>query len=128
MNESNLDFPSSKVSIPLFLQRISIKEIKSHPWFLKNLPKELTEPAQAAYYQRDNPSFASLQSVEEIMKIVGEARNPAPVARTVPEWEGENEDENNEGVEEAEEEEEDEEDEYDKTVKQVHASGEFIIS
>lgn len=109
-------------------RRISIKEIKSHPWFLKNLPKELTEPAQAAYYQRDNPSFASLQSVEEIMKIVGEARNPAPVARTVPEWEGENEDENNEGVEEAEEEEEDEEDEYDKTVKQVHASGEFIIS
>lgn len=108
-------------------RRISIKEIKSHPWFLKNLPKELTEPAQAAYYQRDNPSFASLQSVEEIMKIVGEARNPAPVARTVPEWEGENEDENNEGVEEAEEEEEDEEDEYDKTVKQVHASGEFII-
>ncbi|XP_021742108.1 serine/threonine-protein kinase SRK2H-like [Chenopodium quinoa] len=107
-------------------RRITLKEIRSHPWFLKNLPKELTEQAQAAYYQRDNPSFASLQSVEEIMKIVGEARNPAPVSRPVPGWEDENEDDNDEDAEEVEE--EDEEDEYDKTVKQVHASGEFIIS
>lgn len=107
-------------------RRISIKEIKSHPWFLKNLPRELTEQAQAAYYQRDNPSFATLQSVEEIMKIVGEARSSAPVARPVPGWENENEDGDNEDAEE--EEEEDEEDEYDKTVKQVHASGEFVIS
>lgn len=110
----------------MFLQRITLKEIRNHPWFLKNLPKELTEQAQASYYQRDNPSFANLQSVEEIMKIVDEARNPVPIAKAVPGWENENEDDNDEDAEEVEE--EDEEDEYDKTVKQVHASGEFIIS
>ena len=106
------------------LQRISLKEIKSHPWFLKNLPRELTESAQAVYYQRGNPSF-SIQSVEEIMKIVGEARDPPPVSRPVKGfgWDGE-EDEGEEDVEE----EEDEEDEYDKRVKEVHASGEFQIS
>lgn len=106
------------------LQRITLKEIKSHPWFLKNLPRELTESAQAAYYQRGNPSF-SVQSVEEIMKIVGEARDPPPVSRPVKGfgWEGE-EDEPEEDVEEEEE----EEDEYDKRVKEVHASGEFQIS
>ncbi|CAO2836995.1 unnamed protein product [Amaranthus hypochondriacus] len=114
-------------------RRLSVKEIKSHPWFLKNLPKELTEQAQAMYYQRDNPnnpSFASLQSVEEIMKIVSEARNPAPIAKPVSGWEGENEDGNNEEAEEevVEEEEEEEEDVYEKTVKQVHASGEFVIN
>jgi serine/threonine-protein kinase SRK2 len=108
------------------LQRISLKEIKNHPWFLKNLPRELTESAQAAYYQRDNPSF-SIQSVDEIMKIVGEAREPPPVSRPVKGfgWEGEEEEED---VEEEVEEEEDEEDEYDKRVKEVHASGEFQIS
>lgn len=111
-------------------RRVSIREIKSHPWFLKNLPKELTEPAQAIYYQRDNPTLSSLQSVEDIMKIVSEARNPPPVSRPVPGWETENEDDKPDGQDETEEgeEEEDEEDEYEKTVKQVHASGEFIIS
>uniref|UniRef100_A0A803MVV6 non-specific serine/threonine protein kinase n=1 Tax=Chenopodium quinoa TaxID=63459 RepID=A0A803MVV6_CHEQI len=44
-------------------RRITLKEIRSHPWFLKNLPKELTPQAQAVYYQKDNPSFATLQSV-----------------------------------------------------------------
>lgn len=105
------------------LQRITIKEIKNHPWFLRNLPRELTESAQAIYYQRDSPNF-HLQSVDEIMKIVGEARNPPPVSRAVKGfgWEGE------EDLDEEVEEEEDEEDEYDKRVKEVHASGEFQIS
>uniref|UniRef100_A0A7C9CXX2 non-specific serine/threonine protein kinase n=1 Tax=Opuntia streptacantha TaxID=393608 RepID=A0A7C9CXX2_OPUST len=107
-------------------RRITIKEIKSHPWFVKNLPKELTEQAQAIYYQRDNPSLSSLQSVDEIMKIVKEARNPPPVLRPVPGWESENEDGKTEGAEQAEEEEE--EDEYEKTVREVHASGEFVVS
>lgn len=82
------------------------------------------------YYQRENPSF-HLQSVDDVMKIVGEARNPPPVSRPVRGfgWEGE-EDEAAEDLEaELEvEEEEDEEDEYDKRVKEVHASGEFQIS
>ncbi|KAB2004024.1 hypothetical protein ERO13_D11G162200v2 [Gossypium hirsutum] len=55
------------------VKRISIKDIKSHPWFLKNLPRELTEAAQATYYRKENPTF-SLQSVDEIMKIVEEAK------------------------------------------------------
>ena len=114
------------------MQRISIKEIKSHPWFLKNLPRELTESAQAVYYQRGNPSF-SLQTVE--------ARTPPPVPKPVRgfSW-GTEEDEDDEPGKEKEAEdqakeeedvdndEEDEEDEYDKRVKEVHASGEFQIS
>ena len=107
-------------------------EIKNHPWFLKNLPRELTESAQAAYYKRDNPSF-SLQTVDEIMKIVGEARNPPPSSKPVKGfgWATE-EEEDEEGIEDVdgkvEEEEEEEEDEYDKRVKEVHASGEFLVS
>lgn len=107
------------------MQRITIAEIKKHPWFLKNLPRELTEIAQAAYYRKENPTF-SLQSVEEIMKIVEEAKTPPPVSRSVGAfgWGGDGDAE--EEVEEVVE--EDEEDEYDKTVKQVHASGEIPIS
>lgn len=99
------------------------------------MPRELTESSQAMYYQRDNPSF-SLQGVDEIMKIVGEARNPPPSSRPVRGfgWGTEEEEEGNEDLdeevedEEVEEEEEEEEDEYEKRVKEVHASGEFQIS
>uniref|UniRef100_A0A453BZS2 non-specific serine/threonine protein kinase n=1 Tax=Aegilops tauschii subsp. strangulata TaxID=200361 RepID=A0A453BZS2_AEGTS len=30
-------------------KRITMREIRNHPWFLKNLPRELTEAAQAMY-------------------------------------------------------------------------------
>lgn len=113
------------------MQRITIAEIKKHPWFLKNLPRELTETAQAAYFRKENPTF-SLQSVEEIMKIVEEAKTPARVSRSIGAfgWGGEEDGEAKEedAEEEVEEVEEDEEDEYDKTVKQVHASGEVRVS
>lgn len=110
------------------LQRITIKEIKNHPWFLRNLPRELTESDQAIYYQRDNPSF-SLQSVEEIMKIVGEARIRCPSSRPIGGfgWGAEEGEEGEDNVD-VEEEEVEEEDEYDKRVREVHASGEFHIS
>ncbi|KAL7205826.1 hypothetical protein ACSBR2_018697 [Camellia fascicularis] len=115
----------SRIFVANSARRITIKEIKNHPWFLKNLPRELTEAAQAMYYRRENPSF-SPQTVEEIMKIVEEARTPPPVSRSIGGfgWGGE-EDEGKEEEEEDEEaeEEEDEEDEYDKTVKEAHASG-----
>ncbi|XP_077233371.1 serine/threonine-protein kinase SRK2A-like isoform X3 [Tasmannia lanceolata] len=106
-------------------KRTTIKEIKSHPWFLKNLPRELTETAQAIYYQTDNPSF-SLQSVDDIMKILSDARTPPPSSRSIGGfgWGGEDEEEDKD----EEEEEEEEEDEYEKRVKEVHASGEFHIS
>lgn len=113
----------------LVLQRITLKDIKKHPWFLKNLPRELTESNQAIYYQRDNPSF-SLQSVDEIMKIVTEARNPPPSSRPVRGfgWGAEENEEGSEDIDAEVDEEDDEEDEYDKRVKEVHASGEFHIS
>lgn len=55
-------------------KRITIPEIKQNPWFLKNLPKEIIEAEKKNYEeaQKDQPS----QSVEEIMRIVQEARMP----------------------------------------------------
>lgn len=97
---------------------------------MKNLPRELTESAQAMYYQRNNATFSGLQSVEDIMKIVGEARNPPPASRAVPgfPWG----DEDTDAVDNKEEvvggDDDDDEDEYDKHVKQVHASGEYHIT
>ncbi|CAA7404497.1 unnamed protein product [Spirodela intermedia] len=120
-------------------KRITIREIRTHPWFLKNLPRELTEAAQALYYQRNNSGAPvySLQSVDDIMKIVAEARTPAPVARSISGFslaaeDDEDDEEASEqrqppGGKKEEEEEEEEDDEYDKTVKQVHASGEFHL-
>ncbi|KAL9158649.1 hypothetical protein ABFS82_08G083100 [Erythranthe guttata] len=108
-------------------RRINIKEIKSHAWFMKNLPRELAETNQALYYKKDNPSF-SLQSVDEIMKIVSEARKPPPSSRNVPGfgWGGEDDEESKNDEEPVDE--EDDEDEYEKQVKAVHASGEFILT
>ncbi|XP_004511744.1 serine/threonine-protein kinase SAPK3-like [Cicer arietinum] len=55
-------------------KRITIMEIKQHPWFWKSMPREIFEGDRQGYMetQRDQPS----QSVEEIMRIVGEARKP----------------------------------------------------
>ncbi|KAG6737251.1 hypothetical protein POTOM_058764 [Populus tomentosa] len=116
----------SRIFVANSSRRISLSDIKSHPWFLKNLPKELMEPAQAIYYQRDNPSF-SLQSVDEIMKIVAEARQQPPSSKPVKGFGWEVEEDEEEDID-AEVEEEDDEDEYDKRVKEAHASGEYQIS
>nr|AGH25067.1 serine threonine protein kinase [Catharanthus roseus] len=110
-------------------RRISIKEIKSHPWFLKNLPRELTDAAQAVYYRKENPTY-SLQSVEEITKIVEEAKAPPPASRSISGfgWGVEEDEEKEEDVEAEVEEEDDEEDEYDKQVKEAQASGDVKLS
>ncbi|OMP01608.1 hypothetical protein COLO4_11768 [Corchorus olitorius] len=115
----------SRIFVASPSRRISIKDIKSHPWFLKNLPRELTEAAQAVYYRKENPTF-SLQTVEEIMKIVEEAKAAPPVSRSIGGfgWGGEEDGD----LKEEDVEEEEEEDEYEKTVKEVHASGEVHIS
>ncbi|RRT48023.1 hypothetical protein B296_00046064 [Ensete ventricosum] len=110
-----------------YLQRITIREIRNHPWFLKNLPRELTEAQQAQYYKRDTPTY-SLQSVEEIMRIVGEARTPPPSSTPVAGFGWAEEEEEEEGKQDQQENnEEEEEDEYDKRVKEVHASGEYPL-
>ncbi|XP_022763299.1 serine/threonine-protein kinase SRK2A-like [Durio zibethinus] len=116
----------SRIFVASPSRRITIKDIKSHPWFLKNLPRELTEAAQVAYYRKENPTF-SLQSVEEIMKIVEEAKIAPPVLRYIGGfgWGGE---EDEDAREEDAEEEVEEEDEYEKTVKEAHASGEIHVS
>ncbi|KAF8032735.1 hypothetical protein BT93_D1601 [Corymbia citriodora subsp. variegata] len=53
--------------------RISIPEIKKHPWFLKHLPKELIEGEKTNHEtKQDQP----LQNDEEVMRIIQEARTP----------------------------------------------------
>lgn len=107
-------------------QRITIKEIKNHPWFLKNLPRELTEAAQIMYYKKENPSF-SLQSDREITKIVEDAKIPPPTSRSIGGfgWGGE---EDGDGKEEEVNAEEEEEDEYEKKVKEAQESGDVQVS
>jgi serine/threonine-protein kinase SRK2 len=115
------------------MQRITMSEIKSHPWFLKNLPRELKEEAQAAYYIRRGGEvaggatstsnanvFSSLQSVEEIMRIVQEAQTVPRQPRHVSDygWGIASDDEDQQP--------EEEEDDYDRTVRQVHASGDLV--
>lgn len=119
-----------------------MSEIKSHPWFLKNLPRELKEEAQAAYYSRRGDAgasasnngnapaataFSSLQSVEEIMRIVQEAQTLPRPARPVAGY-GWGASEDDDDDEQYQGQEEEEEDDYDRTVRQVHASGDFDIS
>lgn len=79
------------------------------------------------YYKKENPAF-SLQSVDDIMKIVEEAKIPPPVSRSIGGfgW-GEEEDagkEENGTADGAD----DEEDEYDKRVKEAHESGEVPLT
>lgn len=90
---------------------------------MKNLPRELTESAQAIYYQKDNPSF-SVQSIDEIMRTVGEARNPPPSSKPIGGFGWGTEEDDTEVLEEELE----EEDEYEKQVREVHESGEFHIN
>lgn len=55
-------------------KRITIPEIRKHPWFLKNLPKELIEGEKTQYGEKE--SDQQDQSEEEIMRIIQEARTP----------------------------------------------------
>ncbi|KAL6609923.1 hypothetical protein ACP70R_039892 [Stipagrostis hirtigluma subsp. patula] len=119
----------SRIFVGNPLRRITMKEIKSHPWFLKNLPRELTEAAQSIYYRRDNnvPAFSD-QSTDEIMKIVSEART-IPKS-SIPGY-GYNDycsDEEGKDEEKEPKEEEDEEDECDRRVREVRESGELDMS
>ncbi|XP_052191249.1 serine/threonine-protein kinase SAPK1 isoform X3 [Diospyros lotus] len=50
-------------------KRITIPEIKGHPWFLKNLPVELMEGGAYESNDVNNPS----QSIEEVLAIIQEA-------------------------------------------------------
>ncbi|XP_057761653.1 serine/threonine-protein kinase SAPK3-like isoform X1 [Arachis stenosperma] len=58
-------------------KRITIPEIKQHTWFLKNLPREIIE-ADRRINEESGKEEPPSQSVEEIMRIVKEARKPYP--------------------------------------------------
>ncbi|MQL80959.1 hypothetical protein Taro_013418 [Colocasia esculenta] len=61
--------------------RITIPEIKSHPWFLKNLPRELVDAEKTNYTELEQNPAA--QSVEEIDRIIEEARTPAEGSKSI---------------------------------------------
>lgn len=63
----------SRIFEPIPSKRITIEEIKKHPWFQFHLPIELSEEHQHVYYKRD-ASSKSLQSVDEIMNLINEAK------------------------------------------------------
>ncbi|CAN6346717.1 unnamed protein product [Urochloa humidicola] len=109
-------------------RRITMREIKSHPWFLKNLPRELTEAVQLSYFRRDNsvPAFSD-QTTEEIMKIVKEARTMPKSSRSGYGYSDDFSDEE-EKEEENEPKVEEEEDECDKRVREVRESGELDMA
>ncbi|KAF5461910.1 hypothetical protein F2P56_017971 [Juglans regia] len=56
-------------------KRMTIPEIKNHPWFLKNLPVELMEGGSWQSNDVNNPS----QSIEEVLSIIQEAMKPLAV-------------------------------------------------
>ncbi|GLU16161.1 hypothetical protein SLE2022_326070 [Rubroshorea leprosula] len=58
-------------------KRINIQEIKSHPWFLKNLPVELMEGGSWQTNDVNNPS----QCLEEVLYIIQEARKTTEVPK-----------------------------------------------
>lgn len=58
------------------MQRITIPEIKNHPWFMRNLPIELMEGGSWQSNDVNNPS----QSDEEVLSIIQEARESLHVA------------------------------------------------
>ncbi|WOG87066.1 hypothetical protein DCAR_0206286 [Daucus carota subsp. sativus] len=55
-------------------KRISIPEIKKHPWFIKNMPQELVEGEKTNYGEAERDK--QLQSIDEIMQIIQEAKIP----------------------------------------------------
>lgn len=61
----------------LLVQRITIPEIRSHPWFLKNLPVELMEGGSWQSQDVNNPS----QTMEEVQFIIQEAMKTTEVPK-----------------------------------------------
>ncbi|XP_074269283.1 serine/threonine-protein kinase SAPK3-like [Silene latifolia] len=60
-------------------KRITIPEINKHPWFLKNLRKELIEGKATNNEKSDGKQ--PVQSEEEILRIIEEARKPGEATK-----------------------------------------------
>uniref|UniRef100_A0A0D3G813 Protein kinase domain-containing protein n=1 Tax=Oryza barthii TaxID=65489 RepID=A0A0D3G813_9ORYZ len=98
-------------------KRITMQEIKNHPWFLKNFPRELTEEAQSIYFTKNDyfPTF-SAQTSGEIMTFMEEAQKiPKSFGDGYIDYRSDEEEMQEE--EEGPEENEEEEDECDKIPK-----------
>ncbi|CAL5187701.1 unnamed protein product [Lathyrus oleraceus] len=72
----------SRIFVANPAKRIMMLEIKQHPWFRKNLPRELVEGDRKWYKKTENEQMPR-QSVEEITKIVREAMIPCSCALDV---------------------------------------------
>ncbi|KAK1287840.1 Serine/threonine-protein kinase SAPK2 [Acorus calamus] len=55
-------------------KRITIQEIKNHPWFLKNLPMELMDGNQCS--SNNDDANSQPQSIEDVVSIIQEAKKP----------------------------------------------------
>ncbi|KAI4327203.1 hypothetical protein L6164_019691 [Bauhinia variegata] len=61
-------------------KRITISKIKEHPWFLKNLAREIVEAEKKSYEEGQKLEQPS-QSVEEVLRIIQEARTPGQASK-----------------------------------------------
>ncbi|KAH6799444.1 Protein kinase superfamily protein [Perilla frutescens var. frutescens] len=62
-------------------KRITISEIKKHPWFIKTLPVEYIEGEEASMQVNGKDEYVS-QSIEEALAIIQEARIPGEGTNT----------------------------------------------
>ncbi|VAH18089.1 unnamed protein product [Triticum turgidum subsp. durum] len=66
-------------------KRITIAEIKKLPWYLKSLPKEIAERDRANFKEPETEAetaAAAAQPVEEIMRIIQEAKAPGDMSKS----------------------------------------------
>lgn len=68
----------SRIFVAAPEKRISIPEIRRHPWFLTNLPVELMEGGSYQSTDVNNPA----QGIEEVLGIIQEARTPLEVPKS----------------------------------------------
>lgn len=70
-------------NVMLFLseQRITIPEIKKHPWFLQNLPIEFMEGEEASLQMIKADDYPA-QDIEEALAIIQEARKTSDGLKT----------------------------------------------
>lgn len=71
----------SKIFVADPSKRIMIPMIRKHPWFLKKLPRELADGEKINYGDKDSEQTS--QTVEEIMRIIQEAKTPAQGSEAV---------------------------------------------
>jgi hypothetical protein len=59
-------------------KRITISEIQQHSWFMPYMPVKIVDAGRIYYHEPKNNQLPRLQSVEEIMGIIQEARTTIP--------------------------------------------------